>query len=96
MPLFEALFLSEIIKKPIFDPKGVGIGLIKDGIVIKGDPLPKLSALIVAKKDQFHLVKWGEINIFNKKIISTLCKHESLGTVYIQRERSSSSERYPR
>ncbi|MBZ0155582.1 MAG: CBS domain-containing protein [Alphaproteobacteria bacterium] len=70
MPLFGELFLSEIIKKPLFDPKGEVIGRMKDVVVVKGDPLPKVSALIVEKKKRLFRIKWEEINIFNKRILS--------------------------
>jgi CBS domain-containing protein len=71
MALIGELFLSEIIKKPVFDPKGEVIGKVKDVIVVKGDPLPKLAALLVEKKGLVVLIKWEEMNIFNKKILST-------------------------
>ncbi|MFO0754394.1 MAG: CBS domain-containing protein [Thermodesulfovibrionales bacterium] len=70
MPLFGELFLSEIIRKPVFDPKGEVIGKMKDAVVVKGDPLPKVSALIVEKKKRLCRIQWDEINIFNKRILS--------------------------
>ncbi len=71
MPLFGELFLSEIIKKPVFDPKGEIPGRVKDIAVVKGDPLPKVSAIIVEKKNQLFRISWEQINLFNKRIIST-------------------------
>lgn len=71
MPLFGELFLSEIIKKPVFDPKGEVTGRVKDIAVVKGDPLPKVSAIIVEKKNQMFRISWEQINLFNKRIIST-------------------------
>lgn len=71
MPLFGELFLSEIIKKPVFDPKGEITGRVKDIAVVKGDPLPKVSAIIVEKKNQMFRIGWEQINLFNKRIIST-------------------------
>ncbi|MEW6739445.1 MAG: magnesium transporter [Nitrospirota bacterium] len=71
MPLFGELFLSEIIKKPVFDPKGEITGRVKDIAVVKGDPLPKVSAIIVEKKNQLFRIGWEQINLFNKRIIST-------------------------
>jgi hypothetical protein len=41
MRLFGELFLSEIIKKPVSDPKGEIVGRVKDVIVVNGDPLPE-------------------------------------------------------
>ena len=42
MALFGELFLSDVIKKPVFDPKGEILGKVKDVIVVKGDPLPEI------------------------------------------------------
>jgi len=71
MPLFGELFLSEVIKKPVFDPKGEIVGRVRDIVVVKGDPLPKISAIIFEKKRQIYRISWEELNIFNKRIIST-------------------------
>lgn len=71
MPLFGELFIREIIKKPVFDPTGEIAGRVKDIIVIKGDPLPKIAGIVVEKKKQLFKLKWGDINLFNKRIIST-------------------------
>ncbi|MFZ5996894.1 MAG: magnesium transporter [Nitrospirota bacterium] len=71
MPLFGELFLSDVIKQPVFDPKGEVIGRLRDAVVVKGDPLPRVSALIVERKKQLYLIRWEDINIFNRRIIST-------------------------
>jgi CBS domain-containing protein len=71
MPLFGELFLSEVIKKPVFDPKGEVVGKVKDLTVVKGDPLPRIAGLVVDRKGRQLLVKWEELNLFNKRIIST-------------------------
>lgn len=71
MPLFGELFLSDIIKKPVFDPKGEITGRVKDIVVVKGDPLPKVSAVIVERSKQLFRITWESINLFNKRIIST-------------------------
>jgi CBS domain-containing protein len=71
MALFGELFLSDVIKKPVFDPKGEIIGKVKDVIVVKGNPLPEVSSIIIQRKGVLYLIKWGAINIFNKRIISS-------------------------
>lgn len=71
MPLFGELFVSELFKKPVLDPKGDDLGRVKDFIIIKGDPLPKVSALILEKKKIFYRLAWEYIGIFNKRIISS-------------------------
>ncbi len=78
MALFGELFLSEIIKKPVFDPKGEIIGRVKDVIVVKGSPLPEISAVIVQRKGQTYVIKWAAINIFNKRIISSFLYADAL------------------
>lgn len=70
MPFFGELFVSEIIKKPILDPKGEELGKVKDLIVVKGDPLPKISAIIIERKKKLFNISWTDLNIFNKRIIS--------------------------
>lgn len=77
MPLFGDLFLSEITGKPVFDPKGDIIGKLRDVVVVKGDPLPKVSAIIVECKKTLLRIKWADINIFNKRILSAYCTSET-------------------
>ncbi len=71
MPLFGELFLSEIIKKPVLDFRGDVAGKLKDILVIKGLPLPSISALLVRKGKRVYKIDWESINIFNKRVIST-------------------------
>ncbi|GMR03244.1 MAG: CBS domain-containing protein [Thermodesulfovibrionia bacterium] len=71
MPLFGELFISELLKKPVLDPKGEDLGRVRDFIVIKGDPLPRVSALILEKKKNLYRLEWEYIGIFNKRIISS-------------------------
>lgn len=71
MPLFGEIFLSEFIGKPLLDPKGEVAGRVKDVIAVKGDPLPKISAIITERKRQLYRVRWEDINLLNRKIIST-------------------------
>lgn len=78
MPLFGELFLSEVIKKPVFDPKGEITGRVKDIIVVKGDPLPKVSSIIIERKNQLFSIPWENINLFNKRIISTHLNTEAI------------------
>lgn len=70
MPLFGEVFVSELFKKPVLDPKGDDLGRVKDFIVVKGDPLPMVSALILEKKKTFYRLEWEYIGIFNRRIIS--------------------------
>lgn len=78
MPLFGEIFLSELIRKPVYDPKGDVIGKIRDIIVVKGTPLPKLSSLIIEKQNKFYQIRWEDINLFNKIIISISLQAEEI------------------
>jgi CBS domain-containing protein/sporulation protein YlmC with PRC-barrel domain len=71
MPFFGEVFTSEIIKEIVFDPKGEELGRVKDLSIIKGDPLPLVSMLIIEKKKKLFRLPWTDLNIFNKKIISS-------------------------
>lgn len=71
MPIFGELFLSEILRKPVFDAGGEIIGKLKDLIVIKGLPLPVVDALLVRDRKKILKIEWKHVNIFNKRIISS-------------------------
>ncbi|TAL23512.1 MAG: CBS domain-containing protein [Nitrospirae bacterium] len=80
MPFFGELFVSEILKKPVLDPKGEELGRVKDLLVVKGEPLPKISSLVIEKKRKVFNLPWVDLNIFNKRIISANIYSESLGS----------------
>jgi magnesium transporter len=71
MPLFGELFVSELLGKPVLDPKGDELGRVKDIAVIKGETFPKVSALVIEKKKRLFNLPWIDLNIFNKRIISS-------------------------
>ncbi len=78
MPFFGEVFSSEIIKKPVLDPKGEEIGRVKDLVIVKGDTLPKINALIIERKKKLFILPWKELNIFNKRIISSKVYKEGI------------------
>ncbi len=78
MPLFGEIFLSEFVGKSLLDPKGESCGRVRDVIAVKGDPLPRIAAIIVELKRQLYRVEWEEINLLNRKIISTYLNAGSL------------------
>ncbi|MEW6002687.1 MAG: CBS domain-containing protein [Nitrospirota bacterium] len=78
MPFFGELFVSEILKKPVLDPKGEELGRVKDLVVVRGEPFPKVSALIIERKKRLFYLSWTDLNIFNKRIISTKIYSENL------------------
>ncbi|MCE5311560.1 MAG: CBS domain-containing protein [Nitrospiraceae bacterium] len=78
MPLFGELFISEIIRKPVLDPKGDVLGWVRDVIVVKGDPLPRISALIIEKKHHQYKLAWEHMSLFNKRIMSSYLTAENI------------------
>jgi CBS domain-containing protein/sporulation protein YlmC with PRC-barrel domain len=71
MPLFGELFVSELLKMPVLDPKGDELGRVKDFVVIKGPSLPRVSALILEEKKKLYCLEWENVGIFNRRIISS-------------------------
>ncbi|MFZ3135839.1 MAG: CBS domain-containing protein [Thermodesulfovibrionales bacterium] len=80
MPFFGELFVSEILRKPVLDPKGEELGKVRDIVVVRGEAFPKVSALILEKKKSLLNLPWTGLNIFNKRIISSNIYTESLQT----------------
>ncbi|MDI6891020.1 MAG: CBS domain-containing protein [Thermodesulfovibrionales bacterium] len=78
MPFFGELFVGEILKKPVLDPRGDELGRVKDLVIVKGEPLPKVSALIIEKKKRLFKLPWTDLSIFNKRIISANVYGEAL------------------
>lgn len=78
MPFFGEVFSSEIVKKPVLDPTGEELGKVKDMIIVKGDSLPKVFALVIERKKALFHLPWSDLNIFNKKIISSNVYSDSL------------------
>ena len=80
MPFFGELFVSEILRKPVLDPKGEELGKVRDIVVVRGEAFPKVTALILEKKKSLLNLPWTGLNIFNKRIISSNIYTESLQT----------------
>jgi CBS domain-containing protein len=78
MSFFGEVFSSEIIKKPVLDPKGEEIGRVKDLVIIKGDPMPIVSMLVIEKKKKLFRLPWTDLNLFNKKVISSKIYKDNL------------------
>lgn len=78
MPFLGELFVSEILKKPVLDPKGDELGRVKDLMIVRGEPLPKVSSLIIERKKGIYNIPWLDLNIFNKRIISANIYSEAL------------------
>jgi magnesium transporter len=71
MPLFGHCFLSDVLKRPVFDPTGDVVGRLTDAVVVKGDQLPRIAAIVVSRERRSLRVPWADVEIFNKRILST-------------------------
>ncbi|MBF0488469.1 MAG: magnesium transporter [Nitrospirae bacterium] len=78
MPLVGEIFLSEILKKPVFDQKGEDLGRIRDVVVVKGITLPDLEAIIIEKKKTLYCLHYKTLTVFNKRIITTTQTKDNL------------------
>ncbi|MGD2080228.1 MAG: CBS domain-containing protein [Nitrospirota bacterium] len=78
MPLFGELFLSDILKKPVLDPKGEELGKVKDVAIVRGEPLPKIDSLIIESRKKAYRIPWPDLNIFSKRIIAATLQRENL------------------
>ncbi|MEO5356066.1 MAG: CBS domain-containing protein [Nitrospirae bacterium YQR-1] len=85
MPLIGELFISEVLKKTVYDHKGEELGRLHDMVVIRGTTLPLLDALIVEgtrdisdKRKKFYRVDFSSLSIFNKRIITSTLNREQL------------------
>ena len=78
MPLFGELFLSEILKKPVLDPRGDELGKVKDIAIIRGEPLPKVDFLIIENRKQVYRLPWSGLNIFSKRIMASTLTRDAL------------------
>lgn len=78
MPLVGEIFLSEILKKPVFDQKGEDLGRIRDIVVVKGITLPDLESIIIEKKKTLYRLDYETLTVFNKRIITTTQTKDNL------------------
>jgi magnesium transporter len=80
MPFFAGeIFASEVFKKPVLDQTGEEIGRLKDIIVVRSEPFPAVSALVVASGKVTYLLSWDSVNLFNKRVISVNVLMKNLG-----------------
>ncbi|KWT84935.1 magnesium transporter [Candidatus Magnetominusculus xianensis] len=78
MPLVGEIFLSEILKKPVFDQKGEDLGRIRDVVVVKGISLPDLESIIIERKKTYYCLDYKSLTVFNKRIITTTQTKDNL------------------
>jgi CBS domain-containing protein/sporulation protein YlmC with PRC-barrel domain len=80
MPFFAGeIFVSDVVHKPVLDRTGEEIGKLKDIIVITGEPVPAVSALVIASGKDTYVISWDTVNLFNKRVISVDVLAKDLG-----------------
>ncbi|MBF0316977.1 MAG: magnesium transporter [Nitrospirae bacterium] len=72
------IFLSDILHKPVFDMKGEELGKIHDVLVVKGETLPRIDALIIKSRDNFYAVDYKSMSIFNRRMMTSTLQHDNL------------------
>ncbi len=72
------VYVSEILKKQVLDPKGEESGRLDDFIITIGELFPRVSGLLVSRKGEQRRVPWDQVSIFNKKIVSTNLSSEAI------------------
>lgn len=80
MPLFGELFVSEVLGQPVLDPGGEELGRLKDLVIVKAEPLPKVSAIIIEQKKRPYRIEWSSLKLFNKRIITARIQSSELMT----------------
>lgn len=80
MPLFGELFVSEVLGQPVLDPRGEELGRLKDLVIVKAEPLPKVSAIIIEQKKRPYRIEWSSLKLFNKRIITARIQSSELMT----------------
>lgn len=78
MPLFGELFVSEILGEPVLDTRGEELGRLKDLVIVRADPLPKVSAIIIERKKKPYRIEWASLELFNKRIITARVQSSDL------------------
>ncbi|KJU84953.1 MgtE integral membrane protein [Candidatus Magnetobacterium bavaricum] len=78
MPLLGEIFLSDILHKPVFDMKGEELGKIHDVLVVKGETLPRIDALIIKNRDNFYAVDYKSLSIFNRRMMTSTLQQDNL------------------
>ncbi len=78
MPLFGQCFLSDVLKRPVFDPKGDVAGRLTDVLVVKGDTLVKITAVLITRQGRTFRVAWDRVDMFNKRILSIVVSADAV------------------
>lgn len=71
MTLIGEVFVADVLGKTVLDPLGEEIGKLRDIAVEGGSPFPRAAGLVLEKKKKMWFLPWSDLNIFNRRIISS-------------------------
>jgi CBS domain-containing protein len=81
MTLIGEVFVADVLGKTVLDPTGEEIGRLRDIAVEGGTPFPKAVGLLLEKKKRTRFLSWEDLNIFNRRIISSRKRESDLSEV---------------
>src|SRR3989304_6543226 len=71
MTLIGEVYVADVLGKAVLDPLGEEIGTLRDIAVEGGAPFPRAAGLVLEKKKKTWFLPWSDLNIFNRRIISS-------------------------
>jgi CBS domain-containing protein len=78
MTLIGEVFVADVLGKAVLDPLGEEIGKVRDIAVEGGSPFPRAAGLVLEKKKKTWFLPWSDLNIFNRRIISSRKRESDL------------------
>jgi CBS domain-containing protein len=78
MALVGEIYVADVLGKAVLDPTGEEIGRVNDLVVEAGSPYPRAAALLVEKGKRILYLPWAELNLFNRKVITSRRTEEEL------------------
>lgn len=78
MTLIGEVFVADVLGKMVLDPMGEEIGKLHDIAVEGGSPFPRAAGLVLEKKKKMWFLPWSDLNIFNRRIISSKKRESDL------------------
>ena len=78
MTLIGEVFVADVLGKTVLDPLGEEIGRLRDIAVEGGTPFPRAAGLVLERKKKTWFLPWSDLNIFNRRIISSRKRESEL------------------
>jgi CBS domain-containing protein len=87
MTLIGEVYVADVLGKTVLDPLGEEIGTLRDIAVEGGSPFPRAAGLVLEKKKKMWFLPWSDLNIFNRRIISSRKRESELSEFLPSHER---------